>query len=159
MKKKRVNAFDIAVVVIVLIAAVAWYMLNRTQTTDTPEVGNEVTYFVELTDMREGFGELISAGDVLSDGAANYDIGTVAGVTVEPQLTLTTDLENNVLNYVETPNKERVVLEITAPVTETDKAILLDGEYALRGGTSISVVGPGYRAAGTVLQVVRGEAD
>lgn len=157
-KKRKINIFDIAVIVLALAAAAAWYMISRAPSADTPEIGDEVTYIVELTEMDEGVGEQLSVGDELIGGMENYDIGEISDITVQPQTIAVADYENGVYTFEEVPGQERIVLEITAKATESDSEILLDGGYVLKAWSTVSITGPGYKVSGTVMQIVRGEA-
>ena len=154
MNKRKLNFFDLFVILLVLAVACIGYLLSRTASGGGVQTV-EVTYIMEANSLDAGFSSLIQVGDTWKESTKNYKIGTVADVYTEPQRTLMSDWENGAFFYTELPDKERAVLTMTCKAKVTDMEILLDGDYVLRAGTTMVISGPGYKFSVTVLQVLR----
>ena len=48
-----------------------------------------------------------------------------------------------------------MLVTVEANATETDSALVLDGGYELRAGTTVYLRGPGYMASGPILAIHR----
>ena len=126
-KKFKLNIFDIVIVVIVLCIGVGLYVFTHRETTiDT----KKLTYKIELNDAAPGLADYIHEGDHLYENTKNYSMGNVVSV-------------------------ERVIITVTANVTETDSAYAVNGQYIVRAGNEIFVKGPGYAGEGYVIQIER----
>jgi len=82
-------------------------------------------------------------------------MGNVVSVETVPYTKITQDYENE--RYVDSvdPTSERVIITVTANVTETDSAYAVNGQYIVRAGNEIFVKGPGYAGEGYVIQIER----
>ena len=151
-KKFKLNIFDIVIVVIVLCIGVGLYVFTHRETTiDT----KKLTYKIELNDAALGLADYIHEGDQLYENTKNYSMGNVVSVETVPYTKITQDYENE--RYVDSvdPTSERVIITVTANVTETDSAYAVNGQYIVRAGNEIFVKGPGYAGEGYVIQIER----
>ena len=151
-KKFKLNIFDIVIVVIVLCIGVGLYVFTHRETTiDT----KKLTYKIELNDATPGLADYIHEGDQLYENTKNYSMGNVVSVETVPYTKITQDYENE--RYVDSvdPTSERVIITVTANVTETDSAYAVNGQYIVRAGNEIFVKGPGYAGEGYVIQIER----
>ena len=151
-KKFKLNIFDIVIVVIVLCIGVGLYVFTHRETTiDT----KKLTYKIELNDAAPGLADYIHEGDQLYENTKNYSMGNVVSVETVPYTKITQDYENErYVNSVD-PTSERVIITVTANVTETDSAYAVNGQYIVRAGNEIFVKGPGYAGEGYVIQIER----
>lgn len=158
MKQKKyriLNVFDLVVIALCVVLA-AVYLLGRNGGT-AAVVGSSrtVTYTIELTYLQNSSGALIQPGNKLIDNVKKYDMGEVTAVRVEPSTQQVQDFVNGGYHAVESQRLETAYLTVTAPCTETDTEILVNGEYLIRVGTSVSVKGEGYFGTGYVLAIDR----
>ena len=159
-KKRRFNAVD-AVIVIVILAAIAagaaLFTINQSsegQTTKTT-----VEYIVEFRQIREEFGDNFKAGAVISDSVAKYQLGEVTAVNIENS----TYNGNNMLTgeLVVSDYPERIDVQLTVRAdAEIDEAgmIQIGGGYRLSVGTAVYVRMPDYVGMGYCIDIKETEA-
>ena len=153
-KKRKLNFFDIVIVlVVVLVAAGAYVFTHKDEVVET----KKLVYTFELTDVQEGFSELVEIGDSITDNVKNYHMGTVIAVEAQPYKIITEDVVNGKLREVEVPGRETCVITVEANVTEVGADYKVDGNYTVKAGLEVAAKGPGYAGVGYILTIDRGE--
>ena len=145
-KRRLLNGFDIAVVLLVLTGAFLWFFVLNS----TPEVeeetfaGTQAVYFLETVSLTEEQIASVQIGDRLLDGARHVPIGYVVGIEVRPHQVRIEDNESQTISFQVVPERYAMILRVETEVEETRNAILTEGGIAIRGGQSVSFTGPGY---------------
>ena len=153
----RLNLFDALVLIAALAVGgfLAWKALKPApQEVETP-TASMVRYTVRFQKMLQGTGERVQAGDELTDTIKNYALGKVVDAQVVPNETLSLNREEGRYIITAIEGYEDVLVTIEAAATENDSALVLDGGYELRAGTTVYLRGPGYMASGPVLTIHR----
>lgn len=158
MKNKKINAFDVAAI-IVIIAAISGLVLyfRSTSSSKDIELGDKVTYVLEVGSTTQDTADAISIGDELFDITTKNALGTVTDKEILQAVDLTLNYETG--EYIITPIPERVKVLITveAPITESATAIRVDGVQMIKVSYSFSVQGSGYTVTASVTNILRGE--
>lgn len=152
----RLNLFD-GIVLVLALAVGAFLLWNAMKPKIPDEVAptftSSVRYTVRLQRCIPGTSELIQAGDELADNIKNYVVGKVVSAEAVPCRRRVLDRENLQKIWVETDQFEDILLTMEAPCEITDSAILLDGGFQLRVGSTAYLRGVGYMGAGPVVSI------
>lgn len=151
-KKFKINIFDIIIVVLVLAVAGGLYAYTHR---DTVIETKKLEYVVEINDCAEGFSENIKIGAKITDGLKNYNMGTVTEVSAEPYTVSVANTDEGRFVESEVGGRERVLLTISANVTETDSNYAVDGYYVVKAGKEVFVRGEGFAGEGYIVSVKR----
>lgn len=152
----KLNLFDAIILIAVLCvgAFLVWNAVKpdgeaETQTTAT------VQYTIRCKKLIAGTGDLIQPGDTLKDTIKNYELGTVVSTEVVPSENQELDHVNH--KYVMTvfDGYEDVLVTVSAPCTQTEEEVILNGEYTLRVGKTVSLAGNGYMSSGPIISIER----
>ena len=151
-KKRRINIFDIVVIVMVLLVAVVGYkILNK----ETAAEMKTIRYTIELADNPVGFSENISIGDDITDNIKNYYMGKVVDIKTEPYTDLYPDSEDGIMRDAVIPGRERNILTLEAQVTESASDFKVNGYYVVKCGLEVAAKGNGYAGRGYILDIER----
>lgn len=149
-RKLRFNVID--VLIILIIAAVIYvllniFVLNDSQNDNTAVNYKTIQYVVEVNNIDKRFSETVKAGQVVQDAIAKKVIGTVTGVQAIQYKKSTFDFEE--LKEVVSTVEDRITLKITieAEVMDTERAYIING-CEIRVGQSYSLVLPDLYAVG-----------
>ena len=159
MEKKRrpFSGFDVVVVALVVLAAGVWiWNSNRGVEEESAFYGDHAIYHIEVRELtREQAGQ-IQVGDLLQEGSRHLAIGQVISVSILPFETRVEDWETQTVFFDEVPERYTVIITMETLVEETDRAVLTEGGFAIRGGSSLNFTGPGYAFSGaTILSIER----
>lgn len=152
-KKFRINIFDVVIVVIVLALAVGLYAF--THRGKVAQQTKKITYLVELRNLPEGFTNLISEGDKLTDNVKNYYMGKVLKVETVPYVTFSNDIPNVQVKEVAVEGRENAIITVEADVIESDMDFKLSSGFTVKGGLEANVKGRGYAGSGYILEIER----
>ncbi len=157
VKKKLLSAFDIAVIiVVVLIAALflGWKAIKGSS--GISESTGSVKYTIELTNMIGNSVYAISDGDELRETVKNTVAGTVKSVEISNTLRWSDNLEDGGRSVTETDLKTALIV-VEVPCNTSDSTISAkNGGIEIRIGKEIGVSGPGYRGKGNIVAIERG---
>lgn len=152
----RLNLFD-GIVLVLALAVGAFLLWNamKPQIPDeaAPASTSSVRYTVRLQKCIPGTSELIQLKDQVADNIKNYVVGKVAAVEAVPCRRRVMDEENLRKVWAETDQFEDILLTLESPCQITDSAIILDGGYELRVGSTAYLRGLGYMGAGPVVSI------
>lgn len=155
----RLNLFDAIILLLALVvgAFLLWSALKPdTASITTPVAQTEtVTYTIRLNKTVPGTGDMITAGDSLTDAIKNFQLGQVVSYTVSPAVTLILDEDAQSMVYADVPGRENVDIVVSATATGTDGSLLVGSGYELKVGAQIFVRGPGYMGGGYVVNIDR----
>lgn len=153
----RLNLFDALVLIAALLVGgyLAWNALKPADDGGETTTTSVVRYTVRFQKMIEGTGALVGSGDQLTETIKNYALGTVVDAQVVPNQTQSLDLETGKYITTAIEGYEDVLVTVEANASETDSALVLDGGYELRAGTTVYLRGPGYMASGPILTIHR----
>lgn len=151
--KKHPNFFDILIILLVLLVAVAAYFLSHRDGGQ----GSVVTrsYTIELMDLEEHMLDAVAVGDEVTDNVKNYEMGTVTAVESYPYKVSVVDEETGMTRQVETPGRYVLLLTVECPTVETEKEINTVSGYTLRTGTAVSCSVGELTSAGYILSLER----
>ena len=156
-KNKYINAFDIAVIVLIALIAFAAYKLGIFGSAAPSEKIVDVTYTLRLSPMQYGSENNIKVGDELIETVRKTSVGKVKSVRVEPTKVYAMDVETGSYHVGEIENMMDAFVEVTAQCIITDSSIsAVDGQL-IRCGEAINVNGPGYFGFGIVVSIERGQ--
>ena len=153
-KKFKVNVFDIVIIVIVLVIAVFAYRFTHKESAIETKM---VQYTFEITDNPEGFTDLISVGDDITDNIKNYYMGKVISVEKIPYTDLFQDVETGTYKESIVEGRETAIVTVEAPVTENNGNLNVNGYYLVKAGLEVAAKGPGYAGRGFILSIDRQE--
>lgn len=156
MKKtrKRPNFFDILIILLVLLVAVAAYFLSHRDGTQGKEVITR-SYTIELMDLDARMADTVAVGDQVTDNIKNYEIGTVTAVEAYPYEVGVVDEAAGVTRQVVMPGRIVLLLTVECDTVETEKEVNTVSGYTLRTGTSVSVSAGELTAGGYILSMER----
>lgn len=119
----KVNLIDlfVAIIVLAIIAVVAWRFANRTETVEVTPTPATITYTVEVTDVSQELYENILPyipGDQLMASGAFVN-GTVVAVEAEEQESLSISIDDEILSIpLESDDLLTLTFTIVAPVAD-----------------------------------------
>ena len=149
-RKLRFNVID--VLIILIIAAVIYVLLNvfvfnDSQNDNTAVNYKTIQYVVEVNNIDKRFSEVVKAGQVVQDAIEKKVIGKVTGVQSIQYKKSTFDFEE--LKEVVASVEDRITLKITieAEVMDTERAYIING-CEIRVGQSYSLILPDLYAVG-----------
>ena len=152
----RLNLFD-GIVLVLALAVGAFLLWNAMKPRIPDEVAptstSNVRYTVRLQRCIPGTSQLIQEGDQVADNIKNYVVGNVTAVEAVPCRRRVVDEENLRKIWVETDQYEDILLTLESPCQITDSAIVLDGGYELRVGSTAYLRGIGYMGTGPVVSI------
>ena len=143
----RLNLFDGIVLALALaVGAFLLWTAMKPQIPDeaVPASTSSVRYTVRLQRCIPGTSELVRTEDV---------VGEVTAVEAVPCRRRVLDRENLRKVWAETDAFEDILLTLESPCQITDRAIILDGGYELRVGSTAYLRGIGYMGAGPVVSI------
>ena len=157
-KKRLWSGFDVAVVLLVLGAAFVWFfVLNRAPEVEETSFDGRAVYFVEVVDLTREQIEAVEIGAWVQEGTRHLPIGHVVAIDYRPHELRVEDEETQTISWDIVPGRYAMILSIETEVVERTNAILAEGEFAIRGGSSISFTGPGFAfTSATILGWERG---
>lgn len=152
----RLNLFD-GIVLVLALAVGAFLLWNamkpRLPEEAVPAASSTVQYTVRLQKCIPGTSELIREGDQVADNIKNYVVGNVTAVEAVPCRRRVMDEEGLRKVWAETDAFEDILLTLEARCQITDSAIVLDGGYELRVGSTAYLRGLGYMGTGPVVAI------
>lgn len=152
----RLNLFD-GIILALALAVGAFLVWNAMKPQIPDEVApastSRVRYTVRLQKCIPGTSQLIQAGDQVADNIKNYVVGNVTAVEAVPCRRRVVDEENLRKVWAETDEYEDILLTLESPCQITDSAIVLDGGYELRVGSTAYLRGIGYMGTGPVVSI------
>ena len=152
----RLNLFD-GIILVLALAVGAFLLWNAMKPRIPDEVAptstSHVRYTVRLQRCIPGTSQLIQEGDQVADNIKNYVVGNVTAVEAVPCRRRVVDEENLRKIWVETDQYEDILLTLESPCQITDSAIVLDGGYELRVGSTAYLRGIGYMGTGPVVSI------
>lgn len=152
----RLNLFD-GIILALALAVGAFLLWNamkpRLPEEAVPAATSSVRYTVRLQKCIPGTSELIQLEDQVADNIKNYVVGKVAAVEAVPCRRRVMDEGNLRKVWAETDAYEDILLTLESPCQITDSAIILDGGYELRVGSTAYLRGLGYMGAGPVVAI------
>lgn len=153
----RLNLFDALVLAAALVvgALLVWSAAKPAADPASSPTMSTVQYTVRFQKMIEGTGILVQPGNKLTETIKNYALGAVVSAEVVGNESQSLDRNNG--RYINTAIEgyEDVLVTIEAAATESDSALVLDGGYELRAGSTVYLRGPGYMASGVILTIDR----
>lgn len=152
-KRRHPNFFDIIFVVVILAVAAVAYFLSHDSASGQTTVTR--SYVLELTQLQEGMESYVAVGDTVTDNVKNYEIGTVTDVQVVPYTSAATDEEAGIVKQAPINGYISLQLTIEVDTVETDSQISTESGYVLRVGTSVSCTVGSLRGSGYILQLDR----
>ena len=161
-RKWRLNLFDIIFIACIIIAAVVVMRLSGSGGVTITAPGGEqrtVTYTIIFERMIPNAALSVSPGDELIDRVENRHLGRVVSVEIQPAQILQPNRSTGNLYLQNIPERYDVFVTVEATAMFTESQIsIADGGFILRAGVSVSVSGPGYNAAGFVIDIERSAA-
>lgn len=152
--KKHPNFFDILIILLVLLVAVAAYFLSHRDGAAGKEIVTR-SCTIELMDLDTRMAETVAVGDTVMDNIKNYEIGTVTAVESYPYEVGVVDEAAGVTRQVVSPGRIVLLLTVECDTVETEKEINTVSGYTLRTGTSVSISAGELTAAGYILSLER----
>lgn len=150
-KVRKISAFDIAVIGIVILAIGFGCFYFYKQQSKRSKC--DVTFTVEFTGVAENFIKSIidapSRSDEIKDSVKGYYLGNAVDVKVETDKVVNLDVNEGKFVEVETPGKYTAYLTVKGNGVETDTSILCEGQV-IRVGSKISLKGEGYAQSGFI---------
>lgn len=158
MKNKRLNIFDVVVIIVIVAALIGLLVYMGTSSNNEEiKIGDTVTYVLEIGSTDEWVANAISVGDDLVDATTKNNLGTVTGVEIHPSEELSLNYDIGEYTITTIPDKYKVLLTMEANITESASDILVEGELSIKVSDTFSLLGPGYSATASVINISRGE--
>lgn len=154
-RKLRFNAID--VIIILLLAAVVYVILNIFVFSDNKNDSSAVNYktiqyVVEVNNIDERFGSIVEFGQAVQDAVEKKNIGTVVGVQTSPykKSNFNYEEQREVVSTVE--NRISMKITIEAEAVDTEYAYTVNG-CAIRVGQQYSLILPDMYAVGYCIDL------
>ena len=156
-KKRRFSAFDIALVGLVIVAALAWFfVINRAPEVESRFEGSLVIYYVEVANLTPEQAAKVAVGDSLQEGSRHIPIGRVVQVETRPHRVRVDDEESRTIHWDEVEGRVTMTLAVETEVVETPQDVLAEGQFPIKGGLALNFTGPGFAfAQGIILGLQR----
>lgn len=150
--KKRFNLLDLLIVVVIIaILGGGWYVYSKY--IDAQQKNKTaIEYEVELKGVDENFLNAIAKGDPLRESVKGNNLGFVEQKLVVPASNINTDFLNGRYVAVPVPDKQDLILKISAVASVSDRSITVGG-LEIKIGQKIFVKGKGYAKEGYVLNI------
>ena len=152
-KRKRLNGFDIAVMAVILLGAAIWLFINLvpTQTGEAVLAEGQATYFIQVMNLTPAQAEQVQVGDRLLEAGRNIPIGEVVEIETRPHMISVADSEARLVRWEPVEGRVDIILSVEAEVEVTERDILVEGQFAIKGGRIFSFTGPGYGFASAAI--------
>lgn len=159
-KSRKINAFDIVFILIILAAAVVLiiYFMNKSKSTDN-ELGDKVTYVIEIVATDQEVADAINVGDNITDSTTKSSLGTVIAKEYKEAESINFDYNEKRYILEKYPDKIAVRMTVEADITESKDEISVGGSVPIRVSYSFGIRGPGYTTYGSVVEIVRGAVE
>ena len=158
-KKRFFSAFDLCIILLVILAAGGWLWMNNRAVAEEDIVfhGSPAIYYIEVNNITREQVEQVRVGDNLLEGTRHLAIGQVIQIEVQNFEARVDDWPSQTISIQAVPERYTMILTVETMVEETEREVLTEGGVLIRGGRSISFNGPGYGFAGAViLRIERG---
>ncbi len=155
-RKIRISLFDI-VIVILIIAMAAGFLILRNHGSGEQNSSSELVYKIELNNLDESCQGMVNTGDRIIDKIKKNDMGEVVGVEYYPYREFSYDNVNHMKVYTDVPGKITACITLKSDCTDSGASIKTSGGFEVSVGTSVSVIGPGYSGAGYIIFIDRGD--
>ena len=159
-KKRKINGFDFFLIfALILMMVAAWFFLFHRGADDSAPTfeGNVAFYYVEVTNLAPWQLAQVSEGDWVRDGVRLAPIGHVYSIETRPHELRIDNVEAGEIYFEEVPGFYTMVLTIQTSVTVTERDILAEGQFPIKGGATLHFVGPGFAFSnGIILGIERG---
>lgn len=159
-KKRIFNGFDVFLLLaLVAVLVGTWFFFSNRGTDDTVPVfeDNIAFYYIEIPSLTPWQIEHVSEGDWLRDGVRLAPIGHVYRIDVRPHEVRIDDGESGEIYFEELPGFYTMTLTVQTRVSVTERDILAEGQFPIKGGATVHFVGPGFSfASAIILGIERG---
>ncbi len=151
-KKFRFNGMDIFIVVVlaVVIAAGAYFLLGRDASTISENKNVNVSFMLELTGKEAGYENTICVGDVVLVGEKDKMKTTIEKVEVLPAKTTGYNILDGEVLRTEVPMLNDIKVTLTAVGVESNDAIKIN-DIPVRIGQNLAAFGKGWSSTGYVV--------
>lgn len=131
----KINLFDFAIVVLVIILIIAGATKFKTfdKTVDASAMG-KIQYTFLIKDVRSYTADALVSGDIVFDSATNINIGTITNVKKEPAK-VTKSLADGSTKIFENEYKNDVILTIETPGTMSNTGYFANKSIELKVGS------------------------
>lgn len=159
-KKRKINGFDIALILFALLfMAAAWFFL-RGGSDEAPAdnfEGNVAYFYVEVISLTPEQIAQVNVGDWVQDGVRRAPIGHVYHIAYQPHEMRVDNFETGEIYFETTPGYYTMIVTIRTTVRVTDRDILAEGQFPIKGGATLHFIGPGFAFSdGIILGIQRG---
>ena len=164
-KKHKFNVVD-AAIIIVIVALVVFAVFffvggdDNNTTSDLPSV--RIEYEIEFRTMRDEFADKLIIGDSVTDAVLLYRLGQIVDVQVTDAVYTGTNLLTGEVVLSDYPDFSDVVVTVSADaVMGADGRYILDGEYDLAVGNTVSIRTPNFNGTAYCIGInqLEGEAQ
>ena len=158
-RKRLLSGFDIALVAVVLLGALAWFfVINRTPQVEGPVFeGSRAIYRIEVMDLTAEQAAAVQVGDRLQEGSRHVPIGEVIAIEIRPNQVRVDHDETQTIRWEDVEDRYVLLLTVETEVQVTERDILAEGQHPLKGGSGLHFTGPGFAfTRATILTIERG---
>lgn len=157
VKKKKLNAVDIVIILLVLAIGVGGFFVLRSRNEIVNSGGMKtITYTVEGQNVVENAANMPKIGDEVYNSSTSEFLGTLTDVKVEPQKRIAYNNTKGVYEKYDVPGLFTVYVTISGDGFDTEKDITVNGTVT-KVGKELSVKGKGYAFMGYIVGVNLGE--
>ncbi len=158
-KRFKPNLFDLLVILAILVAGVAAYLVLHTSN-DTLVVETRTTHYIlEVTGLAEGTEDFVAVGDLVQSPSTGASLGTVISVETAAYTKEYMDLSTATVTFCEVPGYINLYLTVEVEVVDGTSTISTTGGTDIRTGTSLSATAGSILASGTIVWVEREDAE
>ncbi len=158
MNNKKIHFNLIDLLILLLVAAVAFVLLYVFVFSDRQNEGAQVKYttiqyVIEVQNVEERFENAVSRGHIIQDAIQRKTIGTVVGVQASPFVKRTFDYENGKETVSTVSDRLSLKITVEAQAIETDRAFSVDG-CEIRVGQQYSIMLPEFYGIGYCIEII-----
>lgn len=151
--KVKFNSMDFIIIVILIavVAALSWFMANRSSTSAAAQ-NKTVKMTVELVNKEKAFADIPKAGDAVVMGEKEKMDAVVTDVKVRNAVTPGYDILSGTIKESEIPDRYDVQITVSADGTESPAEVTINGT-GVRVGMGVALKAKNWAGYGYAIDV------
>ncbi len=150
---KKINIFDIVIIVALLVAALAGYKMIAKTGNDALEAVSEVSFTVEIANCENDLANKINVGDDIYDSVKGGYYGKVQDVQIKPSKLATPNPVSGKYDLVEYPNRQNVHITIKGTPTSVSEGNIQFASQKVKVGTVAYLRSKNYVGFGHIIDI------
>ena len=150
---KKINIFDILIIVALLVAALVGYKMLAKTGEDALEALPEVSFTVEIANCENDLANKIQPGDDIYDSVKGGYYGKVQNVETKQSTSVVANMQSGKYELVEYPNRQNVYITIKGTPTSMTDGNIQFASQKVKVGTVAYLKSKNYVGFGHVINM------